>query len=635
MLRELNYVVHMDQGIQGPIASADSYLGPTSATCEAKHMAAYGNAGKDGAASEVSEATFFNKYWPPWIMYAKAGGRGVMPSHQLTSAFMLPSHANRFMITGLWRGVLGMNQTFVSSDCGDIGEIEKAFHLATDSAEAAAVALNAGVDQDLCVSVYNTGIKPALAQGLITQATLDQSVGNVLRQKFAAGLFEGSWKVDAATVKSKLDKHRELAREAALQGITLLKNTNGTLPISEASLMQHKQILVIGSLANDEQSHVGGYTNAGADVVTVWEAVEALCNATTTTAGQASCNATHLLGASPDSFSVDQVDEAASATASADLIIAVVGDSTKTASENGDVDDLDLNGAQLPLLWEVVQANKASKTSAPLVVVVLSAQPKTFGASMWTPIGVGQPNALVDEFGALLAAWRPGEEGGSAILDIITGKTNPSARLSHVWPAKAGQVHSVVSNSYHLPATNAGASFKFTTGDLAPLFPFGWGLSFSNFILAAPKIKLPTAATIGGSGMVPPVGVDERFLLSVPVRAKGPTGRVTIQVYASASFQLVGQAQPINRLLCWNQAQVPAGGEATVEISCAAADLAMWDLSVGEYLVQGGNYKLTIAQYSGDPRADHSLSVNVSATTRPQPGQSTRDRAEAFSGVKL
>ena len=81
-------------------------------------MAAYGNAGKDGAASEVSEATFFNKYWPPWIMYAKAGGRGVMPSHQLTSAFMLPSHANRFMITGLWRGVLGMNQTFVKSDFG-------------------------------------------------------------------------------------------------------------------------------------------------------------------------------------------------------------------------------------------------------------------------------------------------------------------------------------------------------------------------------------------------------------------------------------------------------------------------------------------------------------------------------------
>ena len=113
---------------------------------------AYGNAGKDGAASSVSEATFFNKYWPPWILYAKAGGRGVMPSHQLTTAFMLPSHANRFMLTGLWRGVLGMNETYISSDCGDIGQIAKAFHLAGNSSQAAAVALNAGVDQDLCVS---------------------------------------------------------------------------------------------------------------------------------------------------------------------------------------------------------------------------------------------------------------------------------------------------------------------------------------------------------------------------------------------------------------------------------------------------------------------------------------------------
>ena len=148
-------------GIQGPAASADSYLGPDSAACEAKHMAAYGNAGKDGAASEVSEATFFNRYWQPWVLFSNAGGRGVMPSHQLTSAFMLPSHANKFMLTGLWRGVLGMNETFISSDCGDIGQISSAFGLATDEAGAAAVALNAGVDQDLCVSSYQHGLPDA------------------------------------------------------------------------------------------------------------------------------------------------------------------------------------------------------------------------------------------------------------------------------------------------------------------------------------------------------------------------------------------------------------------------------------------------------------------------------------------
>eukprot|EP01052_Picozoa_sp_SAG31_P046943 SAG31_NODE_9181_length_1320_cov_1.638002_1_plen_344_part_01 len=139
----------MTLGIQGPAAAADAYLGPESAACEAKHMAAYGNAGKDGAASEVSEATFFNKYWPPWILYANAGGRGIMPSHQLTTAFMQPSHANTFMLTGLWRGFHGMNETFISSDCGDIAQVQRAFGLANSSAQASAVALSAGVDQYL------------------------------------------------------------------------------------------------------------------------------------------------------------------------------------------------------------------------------------------------------------------------------------------------------------------------------------------------------------------------------------------------------------------------------------------------------------------------------------------------------
>ena len=279
----------MTQGIQGPIAAPGSYLGPRSAACEAKHMAAYGNAGKDGAASEVSEATFFNKYWPPWILYAAAGGRGVMPSHQLTTAFMLPSHGNRFMITGLWRGVLGMNESFVSSDCGDVAELgwrggkRTAFGLATSDAEVAAVALNAGVDQELCPSAYPKGITSALEQGLTSEETLDASVGNILRQKFSAGLFEGSWKVDAASVKSKLDTYRPLALDAARQGITLLTNPNATLPISFAS----KKIVVVGSLADDVKSHCGGYTNAGADVITTWEAIQALCNVT------AGCSATY------------------------------------------------------------------------------------------------------------------------------------------------------------------------------------------------------------------------------------------------------------------------------------------------------------------------------------------------------
>ena len=184
------------------------------------------------------------------------------------------------------------------------------------------------------------------------------------------------------------------------------------------------------------------------------------------------CSAVHVDGASPDSFDTSGIQAASDAVlAAADLVIAVVGDSETTAGENHDVDDLDLNGAQLPMLWAVCQA--AEQHAVPVIAVVISAQPKTFGASLFTPVALGRPNALASHFGALLAAWRPGEEGGTAVVDILTGRTNPSGRLAHTWPAKAGQSHSVVANSFHMPATPAGGSFGFTTGPAKPLFPFG------------------------------------------------------------------------------------------------------------------------------------------------------------------
>ena len=124
----------------------------------------------------------------------------------------------------------------------------------------------------------------------------------------------------------------------------------------------------------------------------------------------------------------------------------------QTAGENHDVDDLDLPGAQLPLLWAVCQA--AAEHETPVIGVVISAQPKTFGASLFNPVALGKPNYLVTGAGAtgvkaLLAAWRPGEEGGTAVVDIVTGRYNPTGRLSHTWPAKAGQAHSVVANSQY------------------------------------------------------------------------------------------------------------------------------------------------------------------------------------------
>ena len=150
----------------------------------------------------------------------------------------------------------------------------------------------------------------------MTLKTLDDAAGNILRQKFAAGLFEGSWKTDPATVLSKLDSYRPLALEAARQGITLLTNANKTLPFKFA----RKRIVVVGALADDADSHVGGYTNGGAAVVTTWAAVQKEC------AASPGCTATKVDGAAPGSFDTSGLQAAADAVALADVVIAVVGD---------------------------------------------------------------------------------------------------------------------------------------------------------------------------------------------------------------------------------------------------------------------------------------------------------------------
>jgi beta-glucosidase len=536
-----------------------------------------------------------------------------MPSHQVTAAFGLPSHANAFMLNGLWRGVLGRNETFFSSDCGDISAFED-FQLAASDAKSAAVALNAGVDQDLCDEFYSVGVPAALAAGLVTQTVVDDAVGNILRAKVAAGLFDNVLlTVDTATIVSKLDSFRADARDAARQGITLLANPKRLLPLSFASF---KRVLVLGSLADDAAATQGDYTNGGAAVVTVWAAVQAAC------AAAAGCMAQFVAGASPGSYDTSGVAAAAAAAAAADLVIAVVGDDLNSARENADVDDLDLNGAQLPLLWAVAQAS-----SAPLVAVVISAQPKTFGAGLWTPASVGKANALVGSFSALLAAWRPGEEGGNAVVDILTGAYNPSGRLSHTWPAKAGQVHSVLATAAELLATHAGGTFPFTTGPCAPLFPLGFGLSYAAFSVDAASVSPPAS----GSGKY---GPNESFVLTANVSSTGPAGALVVQVYSQFVASPGVEATTVGRrfaLLCFAKQALPAEARGEpVTIECSTSGLARWDLAQGDYAVTGGFYRLLVSQFAGDANAKPVI-IYVSPSAPVAERDSMRVRARRFA----
>ena len=152
----------------------------------------------------------------------------------------------------------------------------------------------------------------------------------------------------------------------------------------------------------------------------------------------------------------------------------------------------------------------------------------------------------------------------------------------------------------------------------------GHGLSYSQCAIGNVAVRLP-----GNQSKI--CGHDERFTLEVSVSCRGPAVQQVLQVYTYPTFQLT-QSQPTNRLLCWSKLPVPADGEGMASISCAASDLGMWDLKHGEYLVAGGVYTITVAQFSGDPDAVDA-SIEVEATPIPRPGESMRDRAEAYAAA--
>jgi hypothetical protein len=227
----------------------------------------------------------------------------------------------------------------------------------------------------------------------------------------------------------------------------------------------------------------------------------------------------------------------------------------------------------------------------------------------------------VSSFAGVLAAWRPGEEGGTAVVDLLTGAANPSGRLSHTWPAKAGQVHSVVATSAELSATNAGQTFRFTTGPAAPLWPLGFGLSYSNFSVDAAAASAPA----GGAGVFAP---DEAFTVTANVSSSGPAGALVVQVYWQFVASAGLEATTVGRrlvLLCFAKQALPADarGEA-VAVECGASGLAR-----GDYAVAEGFYKLSVGQFAGDPRAA-TVIVRVAGSTAPEVGESMRERAQRF-----
>lgn len=426
-----------------------------------KHLAAYGvpEGGHNAAQVNVGPNKLLSDYLPAFQMAIEAGAGSVMTSYNAIDG--VPCTANEWLLKDILRTSWSF-KGLVFSDLNAVNALYATHHVAADPAEAAALALKAGVDIDLGGFNYGGSLKEALHRGLVTEEEIDLAVRHVLQAKFDIGLFDHPF-VDEEKAGNEVgtDESRDLAKQVALESTVLLKN-DGVLPFGD----EVKKVAVIGPNADNMYNQLGDYT-APQDperVVTPLEGIR-----------QLGLEVTYSKGCSVRDEADADLEEAVSVAQAADVVVLVVGGSSardfKTSyADTGaaQVDDqisdmecgegfdrctLDLLGRQTELIESVFATGK------PTVVVYIEGRPLNM-------------NLAAEKANALLAMWYPGMEGGTALAEILSGAYNPSGRLPISIPRNVGQLPVY----YSRPNTS-----DYVEGSAQPLFPFGFGLSYTEF----------------------------------------------------------------------------------------------------------------------------------------------------------
>jgi beta-glucosidase len=430
------------------LAAADSLA------ATAKHFCAYGavTAGREYASAEVSERTLREIYLPPFSAAVAAGTAAIMPAFiDLAGA---PMTANATMLHGWLRGELGFDGVLIS-DYNAVAELMN-HGVAADLVEAAALALNAGVDIDMFSNAYVRGLPEALKRGLVTMTAIDASVRRVLTLKQRLGLFDDPYRRGSAWPHGARDAERlGLAREAARRAIVLLTRRAAILPLSP----EMKRIALIGPLASAPAEMLGPWASAGRaqDPVSIRQGLEAALP---------QCRIDHAPGVDIAGQDTQGISAAVDLCAKAEVVVLCLGEAASMSGEAASRADLGLPGRQRALAEAVFDVGK------PVVVVLSSGRPLTLP---W----------LFERADAVLATWFLGNEAGHAIADVLTGRFNPTGRLPLSWPREVGQIPIFYRQRPTGRPTKVGEHYSSSYLDVAatPQFPFGHGLSYSNFAL--------------------------------------------------------------------------------------------------------------------------------------------------------
>ncbi len=523
------------RGFQG-----DSYSAPDKIVACAKHYVGYGasEGGRDYDGGEISEPTLRDVYMPPYQAAVSAG------TGTLMSAFIdlngVPATANRRLLTDVLRSEWGFDG-FVVSDWDSVGEL---IHhgVAEDEAHAAIQALRAGVEMDMVSGVYHKTLASSLQNGKISLGEIEEAARRVLRIKHRAGLFTQPFTdPDRAALTLLTDKSRQLARKFARDCMVLLKNEHKLLPLS-----RFRRILVAGNFVHATSELFGTWTPDGRaeDVTPLEEALR-----------QVAPNNVEL-------WFADQPDLALILAQQVDAVVLVLGEHPWRSGENANVSQLELPPGQAELVAAMSTLGK------PLTLVVFAGR----------PLAITRQVAQAD---AVLYAWHPGIEGGAALGEILFGLGSPSGRLPISFPRATGQVPIYYNQKNSGRPITPDGEFRTRYVDLptAPLFPFGYGLAYTQFEYSNLKLS---AETLRGS-----------LQISADVTNTGPRpGTELAQLYVR---DLVGSlTRPIRELKGYQHLHLQPGETRTVKFTLREEQLA-FTRADGTRGVEPGQFHVWVA----------------------------------------
>jgi beta-glucosidase len=550
------------------------HLGPTSVLACVKHFAGYGAAdgGRDYDSSYVPEELMHNVYLIPFHAAEEAGAGSFM------SAYMdlndVPASGNHWLLTDVLRKDWGF-QGFVVSDAFAVASLQ-VHGFAKDPADAAYKGFTAGVNMDMASQTYTHNLAALVKEGKVSEGYLDQMVLPILEAKYDLGLFDHPY-VDASKVDAVLSRPAGLALERKLAGrsMVLLRNENHTLPLSK----DLKRVAVIGPLADSTHDIEGGWTVEGlfgsgskSHPVTVYAGIRNRLGPgaqVTLVAGPTPSRVypglldqmAHRQPIPPPTpeETADWIARAKAAAADSDVVVAVMGETANMSGEAASRATLNLPGIQEQMLEAVASAGK------PVVLVLENGRPLDIRwASEHVP--------------AILEAWYPGTEGGNAVADVLFGDVNPGGKLPVSWPRIAGTEPLYYNhNLTHEPEDRPGFTSRYWDINSKPLYPFGYGLSYTTFQYA--NLHL-TRATMGPDD-TNEVSVDVTNTGSVP-------GDAVAQIYI---HQRYGSAsRPVRQLEGFRRITLQPGETKTLTFPLGRNELQFWDPQTKRWVVEPSQF---------------------------------------------